>query len=186
MADLFVSLDGFAADADGGQDWIGGFGGPDMGRVIHETLGQSHVLLLGRKTYERLFGYWPKAKEPQAGPMNQLPKIVFSRTLKGPLEWNNATLVSGDLADAVRELKRAKGPPLRTIGSIELVKSMVALDLVDKLRLMVFPTVLGRGGKEPIFAGSVPHDLELVEHKVLDRNTLLIEYRIARKGATGG
>jgi dihydrofolate reductase len=152
-----------------------------MGRVFHEILGQPHVLVLGRKTYERLFGYWPDAKESQAGPMNQLPKIVFSRTLKGPLEWNNATLASGDLADAVRELKRAKGPPLRAIGSIELVRNLVALDLVDKLRLMVFPTTLGRGGKEPIFGWSAPRSLELVEQKVLDRSTLLLEYRFVRR-----
>jgi dihydrofolate reductase len=180
MADFFVSLDGFAADADGGQDWIRGFGGPDMGRMMHETLGQPQTLVLGRKTYERLFGYWPDAKESQAGPMNELPKVVFSKTIKGPLKWKNATLASGELAAEIQELKRAKGPLLRSIGSMQLVKNLVALNLVDKLRLMVFPTVLGTTGTEPIFAGLPQRRLDLVEQKVLDRSTLLLEYRFRK------
>jgi dihydrofolate reductase len=111
--------------------------------------------------------------------MSELPKLVFSGTLREPLAWKNTTLVKGDLAEEVRSLKQQPGDPLRSIGSLALVRSMMQLGLVDRLRLMIFPLILGSDGKEPIFAGYSRTGLELVESKVLDSRLVLMKYRRA-------
>jgi dihydrofolate reductase len=179
-ADFFVSLDGFASGANGGQEWIGAFFGAQMTGFVQKVLAEPQILIVGRKTYQILFGYWPGSKQPEAGPMNRLPKVVFSRTLESPLAWNNARLARGDLADEILALKRQPGPPLRSIGSLELVRNMIELDLVDRLRLMVLPAVLGSAGKEPIFERYQELRLELVDKTVLDSNALVLEYRPAK------
>ncbi|MCL4368499.1 MAG: dihydrofolate reductase family protein [Actinobacteria bacterium] len=176
-ADFLVSMDGFASDADGTQNWIRDFFGPDMTQFIQDVLSQPQELVLGRKTYEVLFGYWPNAEGPQARPMNDLSKVVFSRTLIEPLGWSNARLAKGRLEDAVRALKRESGSPLRSIGSIELVKHLLDAQLVDRLRLMVFPTSLGTSGRQPIFEGHQARRFRLAESKVLDSNVLVLDYR---------
>lgn len=81
--------------------------------------------------------------------MNELPKVVFSNTLQEPLAWGNTRLVRGDLAEQVRALKQQSADPLRSIGSITLVKSMLHLGLVDRLRMTIFPLLLGDAGREP-------------------------------------
>lgn len=183
-ADFFVSLDGFAAGADGGQNWIGEFFGPEMMGYVQRILAQPQLIVVGRKTYQVLSGYWPTARESQAVHMNNLPKVVFSRTLEEPLNWSNARLATGDLADEILTLKRQPGPPLRSIGSLELVKSMMKLDLVDRLRLMVFPVVLGSAGREPIFEGLQQLRLQLADKTVLDSNVLVLEYRPVRRAGS--
>jgi dihydrofolate reductase len=177
LADFFVSADGFASGETGGQEWVGSYAGPEMGGLVQKVLSEPQVLVLGRRTYEVLAGFWPKAKVPQAGPMNHLPKIVFSKTLKAPLAWNNSTLVAGELGDEMRALKRQPGPPLRTIGSAGLGRNLIALGLVDRLRLLVFPAILGRTGQEPIFESYDLLRLELLSSKILDGSTLWLEYR---------
>jgi len=176
-ADFFVSVDGFSSDAAGTQDWIHPFFGPEMMRFIQGVLATPQELVIGRKTYEVLFGYWPGAKEPQAGPMNDLPKVVFSKTLREPLGWSNARLASGAFEDAVLALKRQPGPPLRTIGSLDLVRQLVEARLVDRLRLMVFPTTLGASGRQRVFERHPTRRFQLTESKVLDSSVLLLEYR---------
>jgi dihydrofolate reductase len=109
--------------------------------------------------------------------MSALPKLVFSSTLKDPLAWKNTRLVKRAVADEIRALKQQPGDPLRSIGSISLVKSMIQLGLVDRLRLMVFPLILGSAGREPIFAGYPQASLELIDTKVLDSRLILLEYR---------
>jgi dihydrofolate reductase len=180
-ADFFVSVDGFAADAAGTQDWIHPYFGPEMMRFIQGVLTKPQELVIGRKTYEVLSGYWPGAKEPQAGPMNGLQKVVFSKTLREPLGWSNARLAKGALADAVLDLKHQPGPPLRAIGSLDLVRQLVEARLVDRLRLMVFPTTLGTSGRQPIFARHPTCRFELAESKVLDSSVLLLEYRYSAR-----
>ena len=175
-ADFFVSIDGFASDAEGTQNWIHGLVGPEAGQFIGSILSEPHELVIGRKTYEVLFGYWPNAKEPQAAPMNKLPKLVFSRTLRGPLEWNNARLAKGPLEETVKALKAESGPELRSIGSMELVRGLLDAGLVDRVRLLVFPKTLGTAGREPIFANHPMRKYRAVSSKVLDSNILLLEY----------
>ncbi len=183
LADFFLSLDGFASDAKGGQEWIGAFFGPQATDFVQETLSQPQVMIMGRKTYQVLSRYWPTATVPQAGPMNSLPKLVFSKTLKGPLGWSNTRLAKSALAEEIIRLKNQPGPDLRSIGSLELVRNMIELNLVDRLRLMIFPAVLGKTGTEPLFKGYEQIRLELVGQKVLDSNTLLLEYRPATRTA---
>lgn len=89
---------------------------------------------------------WASSPDPLAGPMNSWPKLVFSTTLAEPLAWNNAHLAKNDLAEEVSALKDQPGDPLRTIGSISVVRQLMAAGLVDRLRLVVFPHVLGQSG----------------------------------------
>jgi dihydrofolate reductase len=112
--------------------------------------------------------------------MTELPKVVFSSTLKEPLVWKNTRLVKDSVADELRALKQQPGEPLRSIGSISLVKSMMQFGLVDRLRLIVFPVVLGVVGREPIYAGYPRTGLELIDTKVLDSRLIVLEYRPLR------
>ena len=89
-ADMFVSLDGFAAGADGGQSWTFGYFGPEFAAYAQRVLAEPQIMLMGRVTYEIMARSWASSPDPLAGPMNGLPKLVFSTTLAGPLAWNNA------------------------------------------------------------------------------------------------
>ena len=109
--------------------------------------------------------------------MDELPKYVLSRTLREPLTWPNAHVLAGDLATVIDDLKHAAGDPLRTIGSVSLVRELISLRLLDRLRLIVFPIVLGPDGREPMFAGYQETTFELVSSSVLDGRLLLLEFR---------
>src|SRR5438105_1354916 len=145
----FLTLDG-VMQAPGGkeEDTSGGFehGGWQLdnnyiddvgGQTIMASFGNADGLLIGRRTYEIFAGYWPTSdEEPIAGIMNSLPKHVASRTLKAPLEWQNSTLLEGDAAKAVAELKRQSGGDLLVIGSGDLAQTLIGSGLVDEYRLM--------------------------------------------------
>ncbi len=176
-ADLFVSLDGFASGADGTQNWITPYGGPELGQFIGSVLSEPQLLIVGRVTYEVLTAYWPSASEGPADQMNSLPKLVFSKTLQEPLAWNNAKLAKGDLKSEIVRLKQESTTPLRTIGSMTLVKEMMKLGLVDRLRLIVFPAILGTAGKESVYDGFDETPLRLAGSKVLDANSMMLDYR---------
>ena len=114
---------------------------------LNEALeAESH--LLGRVTYESFAGAWPKREGPFADKINSMPKYVVSSTLDDPLEWDNSTLLKGDVAQEVGKLKEQDGGPILVAGSATLVHSLIENDLVDELRLMVFPVAIG-GGKRP-------------------------------------
>jgi dihydrofolate reductase len=176
-ADMFVSLDGFASGADGTQNWIAPYGGPDLGQFIDSVLSEPQLIVVGRVTYEALAGYWPSAVDGPAKQMNSLPKLVFSKSLQGPLAWQNSRLTKGDLNDEILTLKRESETPLRSIGSVTLVKAMLKLGLVDRLRLVLFPTILGTAGTERIFDGLDPTSLQLAASRVLDTNIVMLDYR---------
>jgi dihydrofolate reductase len=104
--------------------------------------------LFGRRTYENLAAYWPHASEEEqviAEPLNTKPKYIASRTLLGPLEWPNSTVLTGDVAQAVLELKQEDGRDLHVIGSPQLVQTLAEHHLVDQYRLMIDPLIMGRG-----------------------------------------
>jgi len=164
--DLFITLDGYAS----GEGAPGYFGylGPDLERWIDDYLAGPQVLLMGRVTYEAMSAIAQNEPVEGADRMNELPKVVFSRTLQEPLEWNNSRLAEADLVEEVRSLKAGSGDPLRTIGSLMVLKALLEAGMVDRLRLMVFPQILGDTGREPIFAGLPDVDLELVDTNVLD------------------
>jgi dihydrofolate reductase len=183
-ADMFVTLDGFASDADGGQNWISGYAGPEFGGFIRSVLDEPQLMIMGRVTYQVLSRYWPTATDEAAHRMNSLPKLVFSTTLREPLAWNNTRLAPGDLASEITALKRQPGDPIRSIGSIKFLRNMVNLGLVDRLRLMVFPAILGIAGQQPVFDGYDQTSLTLTGTTVLDSNAIVLEYRPAEKTQT--
>ena len=176
-ADMFVSLDGFAAGADGGQSWTFGYFGPEFAAYAQQILAEPQIMIMGRVTYEIMARSWPSSPDPFAGPMNRLPKLVFSTTLAEPLAWTNAQLAKRGPAEEIRALKAEPGDPLRSIGSVTLVRHLIAAGLVDRLRLVVFPHVLGQAGHEPVFTGYPETSLTLASTTVLDSRLVVCEYR---------
>jgi dihydrofolate reductase len=178
IADMYITLDGYAY-GEGAPAYFG-YLGPDLERWIDEVVATPQVLLMGRVTYEMMWGIVRDRPVEGADRMNELPKVVFSRTLKEPLEWNNSRLAKGDLVDEVRSLKAEGDEPLRTMGSLSVVKALLEAGLVDRLRLMVFPQILGNTGREPIFEGLPDIDLKLAGTDVLDGRLVALEYRPAK------
>jgi dihydrofolate reductase len=174
VADLFISLDGFASGVN--EEPFFGYFGAELGAWIERELAEPQILIMGRVTYEALAGFAPKAEDPISLRMTELEKIVFSSGLQEPLTWKNARLTRAPIADEIRTLKSQQGGRLRSIGSIRLVKSMLELGLVDRLRLMVFPVVLGGEGREPLFAAFARTPLQLVATQTIDSRVVLLEY----------
>jgi dihydrofolate reductase len=148
-----------------------------MGWVIENVTGAGGFLL-GRGTYEIFAAYWPNAPEEEqvlADPLNALPKYVASRTLSEPLEWQNATLLRGSLREAVGALKSEEGGNLHVIGSPGLVQSLMEYGLVDELRLMIDPLVVG-GGKRLFRADGALRSLRLVDSQVTTTGAIIVTY----------
>jgi dihydrofolate reductase len=146
----FVSLDGVMEDPGGSEDfdyggWSFEYSRGDEGDQfkLDETMG-SDALLLGRKTYEGFAEAWPQRDGEFADRFNSMPKYVVSSTLTDP-EWTNTTVIDGDLADEVARLRDAHDGDIVVHGSAQLAQALLENDLVDEVRLMVFPVVLGRG-----------------------------------------
>jgi dihydrofolate reductase len=185
----FMSLDG-VAQAPGGadEDPSGGFahGGWHM-RYMQDEQAQRWALgsiveaggfLLGRRTYEIFAAYWPNAPEEEqviAEPLNSKPKHVVSTTLTEPLDWQNSTLIEGDVANAVAALKRETGGDLHVIGSTELVRTLIGHDLVDEFRLMIDPVALG-GGKRIFRDDGSLRTLRLVDGQLTSTGAILATY----------
>jgi dihydrofolate reductase len=184
----WMSLDGVVqAPGEPDEDLTGGFqhGGwhldyfddTSMGWVV-KNLTEAGGFLLGRRTYEGFAGHWPKASEEEqvvARPLNTLPKYVASTTLTDPLEWENSTVLQGDLADAVLALKQMDGADLLVIGSSQLVRTLIELDLVDEFRLMIDPVVLG-GGKRLFHDDGALRPLRLVDSQVVTTGAIIATY----------
>jgi dihydrofolate reductase len=181
-ADLFISLDGFASGVN--QAAYFGYFGQNLGDWVRDHLEQTQVIIMGRATYVALAGFSASATDELSVRMSRLPKLVFSSTLKEPLAWKNTRLLKSAVEDEIRALKQQPGDPLRSIGGISLVKSMMQLGLVDRLRLMVFPLILGSADREPVFAGYPQGSLELIDTKVLDSRLILLEYRPVLKSVS--
>jgi dihydrofolate reductase len=177
IADLFVSLDGFAAAVDAGPYF--GYSGPELESWVHDVLDQPQQIVMGRVTYEAMSKISSPATDEVSTRMSDLPKVVVSNTLRNPLAWPGTRLVQGDLAEQIGALKQQSSDPLRSIGSITLVKNMMKLGLVDRLRLMIFPLIVGDAGREPVYAGHAQAGLELTSTRVLDSRLVLLEYRPA-------
>jgi dihydrofolate reductase len=184
----FMTLDG-VVQAPGGadEDTSGGFehGGwhmPYMDEVaqkeVLEGINEAGGFLLGRRTYEIFAAYWPNASEEEqmiAEPLNTKPKYVASRTLSEPLEWQNSTVLEGDIAEAVPSLKQEDGGDLHVIGSSELVRDLIANDLVDELRVMIDPLVVG-GGKRVFNDDGALRPWRLVDSQVTTTGAILATY----------
>jgi dihydrofolate reductase len=146
----FVSIDGVYEDPGGAEHYEhGGWTfeynrGEDGDKFKVDELMEADVQLLGRRTYEGFAEAWPSRDGPFADKINNGPKYVVSNTLTNP-EWQNTTVISGDAAEGVSRLKADTEGTILVAGSGTLVRALLAADLVDELRLMVFPTILGRG-----------------------------------------
>jgi dihydrofolate reductase len=169
VVNTFVSLDG-VMQAPGGpdEDPVGGFahGGWAVNYFDDEMMGRMaaperpYELLLGRGTYEIFAAHWPYAEGPTADMLNGTRKHVASTTLER-LDWNNSTLISGDVAEYVSALKREDGPEIQVHGSPGLLQTLLAHDLIDELRVWTFPLLLG-SGKRLFGDGTVPAALRLL------------------------
>jgi dihydrofolate reductase len=133
-------------------------------------------LLLGRFTYEDMLGYWNTQESPFKDALNNAPKYVASRTLREPLPWPNSTLLQGDVADAVAELKRQPGGDLQLMGSGGLIQTLVRHDLIDEFLLLIHPLVLGRGRRLFVEEGPPAH-LRLVDSKPTTKGVLIATYQ---------
>jgi dihydrofolate reductase len=185
----FVTLDGVAQAPGGpGEDRDGGFahGGwqapladQESGRVIFDQAASMDALLLGRRTYEILAGYWPSAPPeiPFTGLLNGVPKYVASRTLAGPLAWQRSALIAGDLAESITALKERHGE-VHVIGSLDLLQSLLRSGLVDRMNLWLYPLLLG-SGKHVFAGGTVPTALRLTEAVTYPSGTLHLAYQTA-------
>ena len=180
-ADLFLSLDGFAAGVDVGPFF--GYGGHELDAWVHDAQTRPQVIVMGRVTYETMAQISSSATDEVSTRMNETPKAVFSNTLSEPLAWPNTRLIGGDLAEGMRTLKRESPDPLRSIGSLTLVRGLLELGLVDRLRVALFPLVLGDAGREPAFAGYHRAGLELTGTRVLDSRIVMLDYHPPRSPA---
>jgi len=148
----------------------------DGGLNIVETAGE-HDLLLGRRTYAIFAAYWPYQDNPIAKAFNKATKYVVTRTLDH-LDWEKSQRIDGDVVEEVRRLKASDGPELHIWGSGELLKTLIAADLVDEYRIAVFPVVLGEG-KRLFENGVPPRVLTLVETRSTPKGVLVNTYHPA-------
>jgi len=185
VVQAFVSLDG-VMQAPGGpeEDPSGGFafGGwtfphwdEAMGVAMAESFASPFALLLGRRTYDIFAAHWPFTEEEPAALFNAVTKYVATSSQE-PLAWRNSVRLDGDVPEAVAALKREDGPDLLTQGSSVLVQSLMAVGLVDELRLLVFPVVLGRG-KKLIGADARPGEWELLDSRASTTGVIMARYR---------
>jgi dihydrofolate reductase len=145
---------------------------------VVEDLAAAGGFLLGRRTYEGFAAHWPNASEEEqvvAQPLNTRPKYVASRTLTEPLEWQNSTVLQGDVAKAVAALKQEDGGDLLVIGSTEFVQTLIEHDLVDEFHLMIDPLIVG-GGKRIFRDDGALRPLRLVDSKVTTTGAILATY----------
>lgn len=174
--DLFSTVDGWGKGRNSPAYF--GYAGPDLQAWIDEQLARPHVMVMGSNTYRAMAEITAEGGDPTFERMDELPKVVFSKSLRPPLTWTNTRLVAEDVAVAVPAMKEEPGDPLRVIGSRTLVGSLFRLGLVDRLRLMVFPQVLGETGDERLLEGLPDVNLRLVSADVLDRRLVLLDYRL--------
>jgi dihydrofolate reductase len=180
----FVSLDGVFEDPGGAEDyehggWTFEYDRGDEGNKFKlDELMEAEVQLLGRVTYEGFAAAWPSREGEFADKLNNDPKYVVSTTIKDP-PWQNTTVISGDVAQQVAKLKQATDGDILVSGSGRLVATLLGADLIDELRLMVFPTVLGRGKR--LFPQGIDRlKLELAEARTVGPDGVQIQvYRRA-------
>jgi dihydrofolate reductase len=183
-----VTLDGVVQDPAGAEGfgrggWVGRVG--ERGRVeaakvlLDEALG-AEAQLFGRRTYEFLAARWPSRSGALAERLNNMPKYVVSSTLKNP-DWNNSTVLAGDVVQKVSKLKEGLDGEIVVAGSIRLVRTLMENDLVDELRLMIYPVVLGAG--ERLFGEtSGQRPVRLVGTRTVD-DLAYLTYEVVREAA---
>jgi dihydrofolate reductase len=177
----FMSLDGVVEDPGGSENFrYGGWSfeisrGDEGDKFKLDEAFSSDALLLGRVTYEGFAAAWPSREGEFADKFNTMPKYVVSSTLKDPA-WNNSTVLNGDLAEEVAKLKQEVDGDIVVHGSVRLVQALVEHDLVDELRLMVYPVVLG-SGKRLFGETSDKKTFDLADSKVVGDGVAILVYQ---------
>ncbi len=184
IATQYISLDGVIEDPVGMEgsglgNWTGPFSrGPEGDTFKDKELDDAAAVLLGRRTYDAFAAVWPTVKSDMADRMNALPKYLASRKVAKP-EWNNTSLLGGDLVASVRELKASVDDNILIYGSASLCHALIAAGLIDEFALMVYPVVLGRGIR--LFPSDVKVELESIENRSLSGGIALLRYRAPRQ-----
>jgi dihydrofolate reductase len=184
----FITLDGVLQAPGGpGEDDSGGFkfGGwsapyfdDELGRTMGQQMGHPFDLLLGRKTFDIFAGFWPKASDPVADPINHATKYVVSHSAVKS-DWQKTVPITGDVVARIRQLKNEDGPELQVHGSGNLIQTLLKNDLVDEFWLKIYPVVLGSGKR--LFAdGTVPVGFTLIDGKITPAGIIVANY--ARAG----
>ena len=173
--DIFSSLDGFGSNSGA----YGGYWGKQGPELLDRRLAlytEQQRMVLGANTYRQFVQMLgssteeSEVRDPWVARMRSLPLIVVSNTLQGPLDWPDATVVSGDAVDVVALLKEESEVPLRSHGSVSMNRSLMAAGLVDRVQVTIFPVITGKSGVDPVFQGAADFDLELIESRTLDGN----------------
>jgi dihydrofolate reductase len=191
-ATLIISMDGVIQgpgrpdeDTRGGFD-RGGWALPYNDEVMAQRMGEGMAspgaMLFGRRTYEDFYGYWPRQTDNPFTPyLNQATKYVVSSTLSEPLSWENSILLRGDPAASVAEIKSQPGPDLGIVGSAQLVRSLLAANLIDRYVLLIHPLVLGQGRR--LFDERGPGvDFDLVDSVITSKGVIIATYQSDRAG----
>ena len=181
----FVSLDGVMEDPGGAEDyehggWTFDFERGEGDNFKLDEVRETDAMLLGRVTYEGFAAAWPSMTDEQgfADRMNGIAKYVVSTTLH-KAEWNNSTIISGNVPDEIARLKALPGQDILVHGSAQLIQTLIAHNLVDAYRLLVYPLV--RGGGKRLFADGTAASLQLVETKSFSSGVVALTYQPARK-----
>ena len=157
--------------------WALPYSDPAMGKAAGQSMATTRALLFGRRTYEDFYAVWPnRTDNPFTEVLNKTPKYVASTTLREPLPWSNSTLLKGDAADSVARLKEDPGNDLVILGSGELVKALMRLNLIDQYILLIHPLILGSGRRLFTDGGSYAN-LKLVDIKTTTTGVLIATYQ---------
>lgn len=176
VSTFFISLDGVVESPD---KWHLPYLGDEMGAAIGEGMEAQKAYLLGRVLYEEWLDYWPKSNdEPFASFINSVPKYVLSNTLTDA-KWNNTTIISGDVAPQIREVRDRANGDIGMFGSATTVRWLLANGLLDELNLFVHPIAVGHGQR--LFEDTPTHPLRLLKHGVFKTGVLNLTYSPAEK-----
>jgi dihydrofolate reductase len=180
--DVFSSLDGYGSHH---GDWGGYWGkqGPELLARRLALYDQEQRIVFGANMYREFAQILAssteesESRDPWVNRMRSMPTTVVSSTLEGPLDWPDATIVSGDAIDIVARLKKESEVPLRSHGSLSLNRALMAAGLVDRVQVTIYPVITGQTGQRPIFQDAADFDLELIESRTLDGRTQELTYR---------
>jgi dihydrofolate reductase len=178
VAAEFLSLDGVMESPD---KWHFPYFNDEMGQAVGEGFAASDAMLMGRVNYEEWAAYWPQQdpeENPIAAQMNDVRKYVVSTTLEEPLEWSNSTLIKENVAEEIEKLKNQPGKDIVISGSGTLVRSLLRYGLLDELKLMIHPILVG-GGKRLFEDEDETKPLELVDSQTFSTGVLYLTYRPA-------
>jgi dihydrofolate reductase len=171
-----MSLDGYVGPLDEDAEWIMRDFDDELSEwIVDEVLWQAGTHVMGRVTYEEMAAYWPTSDTVYAPPMNEIPKVVFSKTLTRA-DWPESRIAGGDLGEEIARLKEEPGKDILVHGGAKLVQSLSREGLIDRYRVIVHPTARGEGAH--LFGG--PQDLQLIDARVFDTGAIALTYEPRR------